>query len=247
MISATVLTKNSAETLAATLDSLRSFPEVLLFDTGSSDATLEIARRYSNVKIVCEKFFGFGAAHNAATKLSANDWILSIDSDEVLSSDLVEQILKLPLDPKNVYSLERCNYFLGKRMRCCSGWYPDPVVRLYHRGATRFSNDAVHEKVLTENLKVVHLRSELFHNPYRSIEDFLFKMQNYSTLFAEQNKNKKRSSLWIAIGHSFAAFLKNYFLKRGFLGGKEGFIISLYNAHATYYKYLKLALKNKSL
>ncbi len=241
MISATILTKNSAETLEAVLESLRAFPEIILFDTGSTDATLEIAERYPNVRIIKERFRGFGDAHNRATALASNPWILSIDSDEVLSPDLIREILALRLDERHAYSLNRCNYFLGKRMKCCSGWYPDPVVRLYHRGSTRFSDDAVHEKVLTENLAVIPLRGMLLHTPYRSIDDFLVKMQRYSTLFAIQNQGKKRSSLWIALGHCLAAFMKNYFLKRGFLGGKEGFIISLYNAHAAYYKYLKLA------
>ncbi len=247
MISVTVLAKNSAETLSATLDSLCLFPEVLLFDTGSTDSTLAIAARYPNVKVVCGHFNGFGAAHNEATALASYDWILSIDSDEVLSQNLSQEILKLSLDSNNVYSLNRCNHFLGKRMKWCSGWYPDRIVRLYHRKTTCFSDRAVHEEVLVKHLNRIDLQGELFHTPYRSMEDFLAKMQSYSTLFAEQNQGKKNSSLGIAVAHGLFAFFKNYFLKKGILGGKEGLIISLYNAHATYYKYLKLAFKNKSL
>jgi hypothetical protein len=93
----------------------------------------------------------------------------------------------------------------------------------------------------------VPLKGKLLHTPYRSIDHFLAKMQIYSTLFAEQNAGKKRSSFATAVFHSMAAFFKNYFLKRGFLNGKEGFIISLYNAQTTYYKYLKLAWRNNSL
>jgi glycosyltransferase involved in cell wall biosynthesis len=247
MISVTILTKNSAETLEPTLQSLRSFPEVLLFDTGSTDATLAIAKRYSNVKIIQEPFRGFGAAHNRATELASHDWILSIDSDEIVSPALADEILQLSLNKNAVYSLDRRNHFLGKRMKGCSGWYPDPVIRLYHRGATSFSHDAVHEKVITHNLKIVPLQGPLLHTPYRSIEDILTKMQHYSTLFARQHQGKKRSSLRSALGHGFAAFLKSYFLKRGFLQGKAGLIISIYNAHATYYKYLKLAFQNQSI
>ncbi len=247
MISVTILTKNSAETLEPTLESLRAFPEVLLFDTGSSDRTFEIGKRYPNVKIVQGSFEGFGPTHNLAAELAKHDWILSIDSDEVLSPELAEEILKAPLDKNSVYLLDRCNYFHGKRMTCCSGWHPDPIIRLYHRGTTAFSNDAVHEKVVARDLTIVPLQGKLLHTPYRSIDDFLAKMQHYSTLFAEQNQGKRSASLWSAIGHGFAAFVKSYFFKRGILGGKEGFIISLYNAHTAYYKYLKLAFKNKSL
>lgn len=247
MISVTILTKNAAETLAATLDSCRSFPEIVVLDTGSSDKTLEIASKYPNVKIFQEPLQGFGPSHNSASAKASVDWILSIDSDEVLSPKLIEELQALPLDPKKVYSVGRSNYFRGKWMKCCSGWYPDRVVRLYHRQNTRFSDDQVHEKVLDEGMIAVPLKGDLLHFPYRSAESFLAKMQMYSTLFAEQNAGKKKSSLGIAIYHGAAAFFKNYFLKRGFLGGKEGFIISLYNAHCTYYKYLKLAWRNSSL
>lgn len=247
MISVTILTKNSSETIAKTLDSCRFFPEVLLFDTGSIDETLEIARKYPNVRIVERSFQGFGPSHNSATQEASYDWILSIDSDEVLSAELLDELKALVLDPSAVYSLFRSNYFRDKCMKGCSGWYPDRVVRLYHRNSTRFSDDQVHEKVLIEKMRIIPLKGKLFHTPYRSIESFLDKMQIYSTLFAEQHAGKKRSSFSIALFHGLAAFIKNYFLKRGFLNGKEGFIISLYNAHGTYYKYLKLAWRNNSL
>jgi len=240
MISVTILTKNSSETLAATLESLRPFPEVLIFDTGSTDSTLSIAKEFPNVRIIEDRFDGFGKAHNTITQLAKFDWILSIDSDEVLSAQLAADILSMPLNPKHVYSLNRHNYFQGKWIRGCSGWYPDPVVRLFHRQSTRFTDDSVHEKVISNQLKIIPLKGELRHTPYRSIDHFLAKMQLYSTLFAEQNAGKKRSSLSKAILHGLAAFIKNYFFKRGFLAGREGFIISLYNAHTTYYKYLKL-------
>lgn len=240
----TILAKNSAETLAATLDSLTEFSEVLVLDTGSTDATREIAGKYPNVRFVEEPFQGFGKMHNLASNLVSHDWILSIDSDEVLSPELIREIHDLPLNPKEVYSLNRCNYFRGKWIKCCSGWYPDPVIRLYHRKATRFTDSAVHESVIAEGLNVVRLHGKFLHTPYRSIESFLYKMQLYTTLFAEENEGRP-SSLGKALWRGCAAFVKNYLFKRGFLGGKEGLIISLYNAHTTYYKYLKLAFRNQ--
>jgi glycosyltransferase involved in cell wall biosynthesis len=239
-ITVTILAKNSQETLGATLDSLTRFSEVLVLDTGSTDSTEEIAKKYVNVRLVTLPFQGFGKMHNLATQLASHDWILSIDSDEILSPELIEEIFALPLNPKEIYALNRCNYFQGKWMKCCSGWYPDPVIRLYHRKATRFTDSAVHEAVIRKDLKVVRLRGKCFHTPYRSIESLLSKMQLYTTLFAEENEGLP-SSLGKALWRGFAAFLKNYFFKRGIFGGKEGLIISLYNAQTTYYKYLKLA------
>jgi glycosyltransferase involved in cell wall biosynthesis len=246
-ISVTVLTKNSSETLKSTLASLQKFPQVIVYDSGSTDATLDIASEFSNVTIVKGTFNGFGPTHNAASTLASYDWILSIDSDEVLTAGLEEEILKLQLNEGSVYQIPRHNYFNGRWIRWCGGWHPDPVIRLYHRGATRFTDDAVHERILANGMKVVALASPLLHTPYRSIEDFLTKMQAYSTLFAKQHQGKKNSSMAKAIFRGVFAFLKSYLLKKGFLGGKEGFIISLYNGHVTFYKYLKLKILNDRL
>ncbi len=246
MITVTILTKNSADTLGKTLEGVQRFPEVIVMDTGSIDDTKEIARSFANVRLIEEKFMGFGKTHNRASSLASHKWILSIDSDEVLSAELAEEILSLSLENGTVYSLNRHNYFNDKWMKCCSGWYPDPVIRLYNREVTAFTDDEVHEKVLADQLRVIALKGKLSHTPYRSIESFLQKMQLYSTLFAEQNAGKN-SSLGKALVHGCTAFLRSYIFKRGFLGGKEGLIISLYNAHATYYKYLKLAFRNKTL
>jgi glycosyltransferase involved in cell wall biosynthesis len=243
VISATILTKNSEATLAGAIASLRGFPEVLIFDTGSTDRTLEIAESFPNVRIVKGAFQGFGKTHNLASSLASHDWILSIDSDEIVSPELSSEILKLVLVPDAVYSLDRHNYFQGKHIKYCAGWHPDRIVRLYHRKMTQFSEDRVHEKIIASGLRVVPLYHRLIHTPYRTIEEFIHKMQFYSTLFAEQNAGKKQSSLGKAIAHGVAAFFKSYLLKRGFLAGREGFIISVYNGHTAYYKYLKLAFR----
>lgn len=246
MISVTVLTKNCASIIEKTLESLKSFPEVIIYDTGSMDATLEIAKNFSNVKIYFGEFRGFGPMHNEASGLATNDWILSIDSDEVASPELAREILNLNLDPSCIYGFFRHNYYRDKHIKWCSGWHPDPVLRLYHRKKTAFSSDAVHEKIENRGLKRVYLAHPLTHAPYREISDFLSKMQTYSTLFAQQNRGKKSSSLTKAIWHGGFAFFKSYILKRGFLGGREGFIISIYNGHTAFYKYLKLDELNKT-
>ncbi len=246
MITATILTKNSSETLEASLRSLQDFSEVLIFDTGSEDTTWEVAKKFPNVRLVQGMFRGFGPTHNEASSLATFDWIFSVDSDEVLSPELGQEIAELTLTDTCVYSLPRHNYFRGKWMRCCAGWYPDRVVRLYNRKSTRFTDDAVHEKIISDGLKVITLHSPLIHTPYRRISAFLDKMQTYSTLFAEANCGKRSSSLGKAIFHGFFAFWKSYLFKRGFLGGTEGLIISLYNAHTAYYKYLKLAEYNQN-
>lgn len=232
-----------SSTLKATLDSLRSFPEVILLDNGSTDETLLIAGQYPNVKIHHSPFLGFGPLRNRAASLATHDWILAIDSDEVLSSPLMEEIQQLALHPSKSYALSRHNYYRGKRIFGC-GWGGEWVARLYHRHHNRFSDAPVHESLVAE--KTERLRSPLLHTPYRTTEEFLAKMQHYSTLFAEQHRHRKRSSFTKALCHAFYAFFRSYFLKRGLFCGQEGFLIAIYNANTTFYKYLKLAEMNET-
>lgn len=246
MISVTILAKNSQKYIREVLESLTSFDEVVLYDTGSTDETLSIAKEFPNVTLYQEKFIGFGPTHNLATAKAKNDWVLSIDSDEIVTPDMANEIHKTVLDPSSVYSFPRHNYYNGKFIKWC-GWYPDRQYRLYNRKYTRFSEAQVHEAIILENMKPTPLKSPIKHYSYSSISEFLEKMQLYSTLFAKQNKGKKRSSLPKALAHGFFSFFKSYILKRGFLGGYEGFVISLYNGHTAYYKYLKLREINKDL
>lgn len=236
-ITVTILTKNSAKTIARTLGSLTHFSQVIVYDTGSTDKTLEIARQFSNVEVIEGPFKGFGPTHNEASSLALYDWILSIDSDEWLSPELEHEIEALKLDPHCVYSLRRRNYFQDTWIWSC-GWAPDWQKKLYYRKVTQFTQAMVHESIESRGLTLVRLRSYLNHEPYRSLEDFLTKMQQYSSLFAQQSP--KKVTPWTAIGHGLFTFFKSYFLKRGFLQGYKGWLISLYNAHCALYKYLKL-------
>lgn len=245
-ISVTVLTKNSQKHLKEVLEAVRAFDEVIVYDTGSTDDTIEIAKKYPNVKVFQGLLIGFGPTHNMATGAAKNDWILSIDSDEVATENLVNAICLEELDAASVYSFRRRNYFNGKFIKWC-GWYPDRRIRLYNRTKTKFSDDQVHESVVSEGMRHVALDAAIIHYSYESIADFLSKMQSYSMLFAEQHRGKRKSSLVKAMSHGLFAFFKSYILKFGFLSGYEGYVISAYNGHTSYYKYLKLHEANKGL
>jgi glycosyltransferase involved in cell wall biosynthesis len=244
MISVTILTRDSAPHLRRALEAVRAFPEVIVLDSGSTDNTLEIARQFPNVRAVSTQFKGFGPLHIEATALASHDWILSVDSDEVVTEALAEEIARLALDSRTVYWIPRKNYYNGRWIRGC-GWYPDRHVRLYNRTVTRFSDLQVHEAVLTDGLREVELQGALEHYSYACLADFLSKMQRYSDLFAKDNAGRKRSSLGLAIIHGLGAFLKSYLFQRGFLDGAEGFIISAYNGQVALYKYLKLREANQ--
>lgn len=242
--SVTILTKNSTKFLIPVIQALKSFDEVVIFDTGSTDDTLLIASQFPNVKIFKGQLNGFGPTHNAASACAKNDWILSIDSDEVVSQELVDELCHLTLDTRAVYSVSRKNFYKGKWIRWC-GWHPDRQIRLYHRHTTSFDDALVHETIIATGLKKIPLTNAIYHYSYTEAADFLAKMQSYSSLFARQNKGKKSSSPLKAFLHGLFAFFKSYILKRGFLGGSQGFEISFYNASTAYYKYIKLHEANQ--
>jgi glycosyltransferase involved in cell wall biosynthesis len=239
MISVTILVKNGEGRIGQVLHSLKKFSEIILVDTGSTDQTLPIAKKFPNVKIFERPFTGFGPLHNEAAQLAQNNWILSIDADEVLTEELSDEIFSLKLDIFTVYELPFINFYHGKKILWC-GWYPENHVRLYHRQKTNFTEMLVHEGIDTTDMKKQRLHHPIHHYSYEKISDFLIKMERYSTLFALQNAGKKASSPSKALAHGMAAFFKSFILKKGFLGGYEGLLISCYNAHTAFYKYLKL-------
>lgn len=244
MISVTILVKNGERRLREVLAKLTVFDEVLLIDTGSDDATLDIVKNFPNISLYHREFKGFGPLRNVAASLAKHDWVLALDADEVLSEKLIDELLNLPLDSQTIYRIPRINIFNEKKIKGC-GWHPEFVTRLYDKTKTKFSEALVHESLISDGFHIETLKNSLLHYSYETISDFLKKMEHYSSLFAEQYRGKKTSSPLKAFFHGIAAFLKGYFLKRGILDGYEGFLISSYNAQTTFYKYLKLYHFNK--
>lgn len=247
-ISATILVKNAQDTLRECLDSLKSFDEIILLDNDSSDGTLAIARDFAalhhNLRIHTSEFIGFGALKNLAVSYARNDWILSIDSDEVLESHTLEALTKLfaqshPPTPNTLYALPRKNLYAGEWIKAC-GWYPDYVTRVFHKGYTRFNDNIVHESIiLPKDAQLIKLDSGVKHYAFRDIAHLLQKLQKYSSLWAEQNLHKTSSPLKASLRGSWT-FVRNYFFKKGFLYGYKGFVISVCNALGAFFKYMKL-------
>lgn len=247
-ISVTMLVKNSEKYLAQCLSALRDFAEIIVLDNGSTDRTLAIAADFENVKIYHHPFIGFGPMKNLAASFASYDWILNIDSDEIFSSDLVNELRTIDFnDTQKVYAILRINHYRGKPIKTC-GWYPDYVKRLYHKTLVQFNDKQVHESLMIpESVALVRLVNSFTHYSFDNAEGLINKMQQYTTLFAQQQKFRKKASLLGAISHGLSAFFKNYFLKKGIFSGRDGFIISFANACGSYYKYVKLLEANQSL
>lgn len=239
-----MIAKNAEQHIEACLNSLTSFNEVILYINNSSDKTEEIAQNYKNVSIIHGKFTGFGTTKKRATTYATNDWVLSIDSDEVLSPELIKEIALKDLENNKLYSILRNNHYKNRLVKCC-GWDNDYVERLFNRSITNFNSKEVHEGVITDNLTVERLHNTLNHYPFDNASQLLAKMNSYATLYAKEHQGKKKSSPLKALSSGFFAFLKNYFLQKGFMYGYEGLLISISNANGAFYKYIKLYEANK--
>ena len=243
MISVVILTKNSSAYLERCLRVLHKFPEVIIVDNGSTDDTMEIAQQFPNVKIYEREFCGFGPLKNIGADLATNDWVLFVDSDEVLHPDLADFILNIQLDNNKVYQFYRKNYYNNMLIDGCS-WDNDYVTRLFNRKVTRFNDNQVHESIITKSLTVEQIKPDsnkfIYHFPYNNTSQLMAKLEHYANLYAANNYGKKWVKLWMIPLKAIAAFIKNYFIKKGFKYGYEGFLISSYNTMGVLVKYLKL-------
>jgi len=241
-ISAVLMVRDAEATLAATLDSLKRFGEVVVFDNGSKDRSLEVAGRYPNVAIHKGEFSGFGPTRNQAASLAKNDWVFSIDADEVPDEALLAALDTLSLDKTGVaYCVERQNYLLGKRVRH-AGWGSQWLTRLYHRKSHAFNDVAVHEKVeLKDGEAAVKLAGTLKHMPMQEAGDFLVKMHRYTMLKAGESRRTYPPA--IILLKTFWAFIRSYILRLGILDGWRGVLISVSEANGVFYKYMVIYSK----
>lgn len=246
-MSAIIITKNEAARIGECLDSVAFADERIVVDDNSSDGTGDIAAQ-KGAHVVRHAFTGFGAQKNFALSLAQGDWVLSIDADERVTPALRAQI-EATIERSDVdgYEFPRLSSFCGRTMRH-SGWYPDYVLRLFRRGRARFSDDAVHERVICEG-PVARLSEPLLHTPVVRLEDAISRMDRYSTAGAEMLVAKgRRVSFLSGVAHGLWTFLRTYVVQAGFLDGREGFLLAVANAQGTYYRYMKawLALRRRS-
>ena len=219
----------------------------IVVDSGSTDGSLAIAQQWAT-RVEHRPWSGFGDQKNHALSLASLPWVLSIDADERVTPELAQEIQAfIGQDGAGhmAAQLPRLSRYCGRDMHH-SGWWPDPVCRLFKRGHGRFSDDLVHEKIICEG-PVWRFKCLLLHDSFQNLNQVLHKLNQYSHEGALNLQRKgKQSGLGKAIGHGLWAFFRTYVLKRGFLDGREGFILAVSNAEGTYYRYLKLIYLNES-
>ena len=245
-ISAVVLAKNNENTIEKTLKSLQDFDDVVVYDNGSTDATMTIARAFTNVNLVEGEFKGFGWSKNKAVSFTKYDWVIIIDSDEVIDAKLLEILKTKQLDKNKVYQLNFKAFYKDIQVKYC-GWNNQKIKRLYNKTVTSYNMNDVHEDIISDGFEMEILGGNVEHYSYHSISQFIIKADHYSTLFAKNNVGKKNSFPTKAIFNGIYSFVKTYFFKRGFLDGYVGLVISFSHMVTNFYKYIKLYELNKEL
>lgn len=241
-LSVIIITKNEAHAIEECLASVAWADEIIVVDSGSTDNTVALCQSFG-AKVTVTDWPGFGPQKNRALNLATCDWVLSIDADERVTTELRQDIETAITNPNNnsAFRMPRLSSYCGQFMRH-SGWWPDYITRLFLRGKGRISDDLVHEHVIVDGTTKT-LNSPLHHISYTNLEEVLEKTNRYSTDGAVMAYTRgKRASLISAITHGFWAFIRTYIIRLGFLDGKMGFILAVSNAETTYYRYLKLML-----
>jgi len=243
-LSVAIITLNEEANLPHTLASVAWADEIVVVDSGSTDATRAIAESHG-ARFVTEPWRGFAAQKNFAISLCTSDWVLSLDADEAVSPELAKSIQKaLAAPPQHIaYSLPRRNFFLGRWIRH-GGYYPDAKLRLFPRGQCAFQETPVHETAVFAG-KVETLDAGLLHHAYPTLASYLDHMQRYSTLgagIAIARGRTGRNLLSFLNGvlvNPLATFFYNYVLRAGFLDGREGLLLHLYHSAYVSWKYAK--------
>jgi glycosyltransferase involved in cell wall biosynthesis len=240
-ISAVVIAYNDGPNMRRCLESLGWADEIVVIDSHSTDGTTEICLEYTD-KVFHYPFQGFGALRNQAITHAAYDWIFSLDTDEWTTADIQQEIRTLLAQepPAQAYFVPRRNYFLGCWIKH-GGWYPDyRQPQLFHKAHMRYREDLVHEGFELQG-QAGHLQSHVEQVPFRTIDQYLGKMDRYSTLRAEvMHHEGRRFRVHQLISHPLFTFMKMFVFRGGVLDRKPGLILSILYSYYTFVKYAKL-------
>ncbi len=239
-LSVVLITKKEAANVRDCLQSVSWADESVVVDSGSADDTVMICKEAGAQVHVHSDWPGFGLQKNRALGYASKEWVFSIDADERVTPELRAELIQAMNDERvQGFYLPRLSQFCGKFIRH-SGWHPDYVLRLFKRGAGKFSDSLVHESVLLTG-RTARLKSPLLHYSYLTVDDVERKVEHYSTAAAQQMFQSGKRSNWLdAALRGGWAFMRTYVLRLGVLDGSAGFNIARMNARTTYLKYRKL-------
>ncbi len=238
-LSVVIVAKNEARNIAECVASASFADEVVVLDSGSSDRTAAIAAA-AGARVVQTDWPGYGPQVARGFGLATSSWVLSLDADERITDALrAELLVAIRSDAFDGYRIPRLSEFCG-RFIAHSGWRPDHTLRLGRREAAGFTGHFLHAH-MTVRGRIGALQNDLVHFSYPDIHDVLEKLDRYSTGNArDMLAAGKSGSVGKAVWHGLFAFVRTYFFRLGFLDGRHGLMLAIYNAEYTYYKYIKL-------
>ena len=240
-VSAVVIAYNEEVNIRACLESLHWADEIIVVDSFSTDQTTSISQEYTD-KIYQHEFHGFGRLRNEAMAHATYDWVFSLDTDERATPEVCEEIRRILEEGPDAqaYFVPRLNHFLGRWINYC-GWYPDyRQPQFFHKAHMRYKEDLVHESFEVTG-RVGYFSSHVKQYPFRNVDHYFLKMDRYSSLMSEEMRKRGRQfRVHQLLTHPFFTFFKMYVLRRGFLDGKPGLILSGLYAYYTFVKYAKL-------
>ncbi|MGZ5278617.1 MAG: glycosyltransferase family 2 protein [Pseudobdellovibrionaceae bacterium] len=239
-ISLIVITLNEERNIERCIRSVPFASDILVVDSKSQDQTRQIASSLG-ARVIEKSWSGYGPQKKFATEQATQDWILSLDADEVLSPELAKEIQDRfsSLNPQTGYEMPRKSWHLGRWIRH-GGWYPDYQLRLYHRQHSQWPEAQIHERVQARQIE--RFQAPLLHYVFLNLADQVETNNRYSSLLAEKDFNSgKKFSLFKLIVKPWTKFMETYFLKLGFLDGQAGFIISISAAYSIFLRWAKMA------
>lgn len=242
-VSVAVITKNEEENIEDALKSVKDFEDIVVVDSFSEDRTVEICKKYTH-RVYQHGWQGYAKQKQIAVDYAEKPRVLILDADERVTPELKSEIME---EIKNTsfsgFYIPRKNFFLGKWIRH-GGWWPDYTLRLFLKDKAIMEDRKVHEKVVVKG-KVGYLKNPLEHYTYRTVSDYIKKMELYSTLSAEEIYNKKSTPLLSMLINPVFIFTKMFFIRQGFRDGVHGFILAVLYSFYTFLKYAKVWEKKK--
>lgn len=243
VFSIVIVCKNEAAVIRHLLDGARGITDdVVVYDNGSTDGTIALAKQYGNVQLHQGVWEGFGKTKQRATALARHDWILSLDADEALDAALQRELAALPLHDPNVAYNIRFKNFLGRKHLRWGEWGFDTHIRLFHRSRVQWNDAHVHEQLqLPKGIRIEMLRGHVLHRTVPDLVVYSRKVENYALLNAEKYHARGKRSTFVKryIAPTFT-FLKFYVFMLGFFDGWEGFVCARMTAYYTFLKYARL-------
>lgn len=222
-ISVVIITGNEENNIKDCLNTVKWADEIIVVDSESMDNTVKFAKEFTD-KVIVQKWQGYAAQKTYAISLAKNDWVLSLDADERVSEELANEILNMDLKQHDGYLIKRDNYFLGKLIRG-SGWGNDLQLRLFKKANAKLSERIVHERFIV-NGSIAKLNNTFLHYSYTNLKDAFAKINNYSTLEANEKVDKKSVNIFTLLISPPFYFFHHLIIRKGFLDGIYGVIIS---------------------